>query len=192
MNLRHRLLFPMLIEIFHSHESSRVHPVDVERAVEVIDFMLEDASIPAACFNYFGLALVVQTIYAYAPGPRDDGGEASQAQTAFEKLDTLILQGDSRIDDHLEWNGRSFALLQDLRISVLDILRLVFDNRNLQSSPDLRCRQSDTGCFVHRLSHTLDETLNFTAPNFVYTQAFGPLTQNRLTCLDDTEWHVRM
>ncbi len=186
-NLGHRLLFPVLIEVFHSHKGSRVHAVDVERALEMIDFMLEDAGIPAAGFDYFRLALMVETIDADLPGTRYGRGEASQAETAFEEVDTFISESDSRIDDHVKWNWPSFALLESLRISFLNVLRLIFNNRNLQSLPDLRCRQSNARRFIHGLPHTLDETLNFAAPNFGDAQASSLLPQNWLTYLNNIE-----
>ena len=103
----------MPAEIIEGGEGAAAHAVDVQRAVEVIDLVLQDARVPASRFDLLGLSAVVKAIHPHAVRPVHHCGEAGHAQAALEEFGTLIAErGNLGIDDHVEGNGPAFALGQ--------------------------------------------------------------------------------
>src|SRR5690349_7892954 len=62
-------LVPMAGEILHGRERSRVHPVDVHRAVQVIDLVLQDTRVPALGHDRLRLAILIETLDESTCGP---------------------------------------------------------------------------------------------------------------------------
>src|SRR5580658_6154813 len=86
LKLRYRQVLPVTLEVFAPHERSRQHPVDVKRAVEMVDLVLQNAGIPAAGVNRHRLGALVQAIDSDGKRARHNGGEPGQAQASLEKF----------------------------------------------------------------------------------------------------------
>ena len=71
--------FPVPAEIIECGERAQVHAVDVQRAVEVIDLVLQDSRVPSGRFDLLGLSAVIEAVHAYAIRAIDHRGESSDA-----------------------------------------------------------------------------------------------------------------
>ena len=123
------LCFPEAIQIFERGEGARVHFVDVERAVKVIDFMLEDASVPAGGEDGFLFGVFVPVGDADLARSRDKGGEAGEAEAAFEELDGVVAdEFDFGVDDDVERDGAALFFFQFGRRNCFQEVFAVFDH----------------------------------------------------------------
>ena len=68
-----------------------MHAVDIQIALQMIDFMLKNPRVPAGGLDAFGLAAVIKALHAHAARTWDQGKKSRQAQTAFEKFHGLIV-----------------------------------------------------------------------------------------------------
>ena len=98
-----RLALPVARIIVQRGEAVGVHAVDVESAVEVIDFVLEDAGVPAGGLDHAGTSAFIEALDADGAGARDGGHEAGDAEAAFEKFHVVVAyRGELRIYDHVK------------------------------------------------------------------------------------------
>ena len=148
-------------------EGAAEHPVDVERTLQVVDLVLQDARIPSRRLNDLPLSLFVQTLHAHVVRSRNDGRESRQAETAFEKLHLRRrLDMQRGIDDHMKRDWPPLALDELLVGETGKILLLVFDDRQLQRHSDLWRGQAHSGRVVHSLPHMFDKVLDLCAADF--------------------------
>src|SRR6266446_1691957 len=133
-HVRDRLALPELLPIFRGTEGAAVHPVDIQIAVKMIDFVLKNSRIPAGGLDAFGIAPVVKTLHTNAARARNQSKKSGQAETALEKFHDLIVFRalDSRIDEDMKGDGPPFAELQLLRGNFLVVFLAVFDYRHLE------------------------------------------------------------
>ena len=126
-----------------STQRTRLHPIDVEYAVQVIDLMLKDSGVPAGCVNRHGLRLFIQAFDSHLPGARDNRGETRDTQTALKEFGNLeVRKIQFRIDQHMERHRPALAFGRVFLGQLLDELGLVFDHHNLHGKPNLRSRQT--------------------------------------------------
>ena len=71
-------------------EAATQHPIDVERAMKVIDLVLQDAGVPALRLNAYLCAFFVQAVNHNVARTRNDGAESRQAETTFEEVDLRL------------------------------------------------------------------------------------------------------
>ena len=156
-DFRDGLRFPKAIEIFESGEGARAHLVDVKCAVKVIDFVLEDASVPAGSEDRFFFSVFVPVGNADLARSRDEGGKTGETETAFEELDGGVAdEFDSGIDDDVEGHGAAFFFFQLGRRNCFQEVFAIFDHGQLQRKSDLRGCEAHAGSVVHCFAHVVD------------------------------------
>jgi len=72
-------VFPSSREVVQGHEAACVHAVNVESAVQVIDFVLQDACVPARRFNRPRRSVGIKAIDTNAPIARHNSRKTRQA-----------------------------------------------------------------------------------------------------------------
>ncbi len=85
-NCRDRKVLPEAGQIIHIHERPAVHSVDVERPMQMIDFVLQDSRVPTGSLDYSRLSRFIQILDFHRASPRHNGGEPFHAETAFEEF----------------------------------------------------------------------------------------------------------
>ncbi len=80
---------PAIQVVFYRHESARVHAVDVERAVQVIDLVLQDAGVPALGVDKLWFAVFIEIAHAHAAVARHLGGVSGDAEAALEEFESV-------------------------------------------------------------------------------------------------------
>src|SRR5277367_392132 len=171
-------------------EGAGLHAVNVERAVEVIDFVLQDAGVPTGGWDGLRLTVLVQILDSNAARPGDDGGKAGEAEATFvEILFFVAVIGDHGIDDDVKRDGPTLALGKVLRRQSFQQIFTVFDHRELERQAYLWRGEADAGSVTHGLAHIAYEPLNFFADNFGRREAPGFFAQDRLTCLHNFQTH---
>src|SRR5919109_904008 len=104
----------------------------------MIDLVLENARVPATGLDDQRFAVLVQAIDPDREGPRHDGGETIEAETALkEGRRRLVRYGKPRIDDDVKWHWLAFPLGEHRRRHALQIFRPLFHHRQLQRIADL-------------------------------------------------------
>lgn len=120
-------IFPESEVVILGRERPRVHPVDVENAVQMIDLMLQDSGVPAGRLDHQWLGVFIESFHADPGGPRNNCCVACQAQTPFEELGRSPLgNGQCRIDQNLERYRPSIAFRSLLRRKPLNRLEKRF------------------------------------------------------------------
>ncbi len=106
------MLTPAVGVVLARHEGARLHAVNVEPAIQVIDFMLQDAGVPALGFDELWLAALIEAVHADTAEARHLGGVTFHAQAAFEELELRIVGNfQSWIDEDVKGNGAAGARL---------------------------------------------------------------------------------
>ena len=172
-------------------EGARLHAIDVEGAVEVIDFVLEDAGVPAGGLDELGLGALVEVFDADGAGAGDDGGKAGEAEAAFVEIFYFVAGvGDHGIDDDVERHGAAFAFGEVGGGVTFQQVFAVFDDGELQGLADLRCGETDAGRVSHGFAHIADEALDFFAENFLRSEEPGGFAQNRFARVHNFQAHA--
>jgi hypothetical protein len=111
MGLRDWFTFVEAGPVVESGESAGFHAVNVEGAMKMINFVLEDAGVPTGGLDELGFAVLIEIFDADGAGAGDDGGKTGEAETAFVET-FLFVAGvsDYRIDDDVKRDGAPFAL----------------------------------------------------------------------------------
>ena len=92
------------------------HPVDIEHAVEMIDFMLQDPGRPPVCQPRLWLAVSVEAGYFDLAMPFNERRISGDAQAALQEQPGLLaLWAQDRVDEHPEPKGPAFSLVALLR-----------------------------------------------------------------------------
>src|ERR1019366_5980617 len=96
--LRRRVL-PARFEILAISKGPRQHAVDVERAVQMVDLVLQDACIPAAGAYCDRFGAFIEAVDTHGEGAWHNRREAGQAEAAFEEFHRRTgLRSNSGID----------------------------------------------------------------------------------------------
>src|ERR1039457_2348265 len=86
------------------------HAVEVQRPVQVIDLVLQDACVPSRSLNYPSRPSLIQTLHTHLTRARHDRGEARHAEAPLEELNIgggLLLQ--HWINDHVKRDRLALA-----------------------------------------------------------------------------------
>ena len=168
LGLRDGLAFVEAGVIVHCGEGAGLHAVNVESAAEVIDFVLEDAGVPAGGLDEVGFGAFVEEFDADGAGAGDDGGKTWEAEAAFVKIFYFIAAvGDDGIDDYVKRDGVAFAFGEVVRGIALQQVFTVFDYGELQGLADLGGCEAYAGGVMHCVVHIANEALDFFAENFL-------------------------
>src|ERR1700721_337194 len=90
-----------------------LHSIDVKSAMQMIDLVLKNASIPSGGVNDPRLSAMIEAMHANFSCSRDQRGKAGQTKAAFkEGLGWLGEKLEGRIHNHMKRNRASLALLQ--------------------------------------------------------------------------------
>lgn len=127
-----RIAPPEPAPVLHRGKRSAVHPINVERAVEVIDFVLENPRVPSGGIDGAWLPALIEILHADGARPLDDGGKTCQAEAALKELHPFIsCLHDSGINKHVKWHWPTFLLLKFLGGYILQGFFLIFNHRKL-------------------------------------------------------------
>jgi len=111
--------------------------------VQVIDFVVEDSSVPTFGVNNNRRRPFIQALDSNFPSPGNYGSETWQAEAALEEPNNVgAQQRQFGINQNLEWYGLAFTLSHLFRWELLNKLGLVFNHYNLQRIPNLGCPPS--------------------------------------------------
>src|SRR6185437_5109290 len=93
--------------------------------------------------NGYRLAALIQAIDPHRQRSGDNCREARDAEAAFEKRYLVsVLQGQLRVDDHMERHWRTAALGRLTRWKPRNVIRRILDDRQPQTVSDLRGREA--------------------------------------------------
>src|SRR5277367_3666102 len=93
-------------------EGAGLHAVNVERAVEVIDFVLQDAGVPTGGWDGLRLTVLVQILDSNASRPGDDGGKAGKEPPRLFRRRPQGAKHSSRVSGR----ARSTSIRPSLRL----------------------------------------------------------------------------
>ncbi len=151
----------------------------------MIDFVLQNAGVPARGFDSFFGAMFIEAIDADGARARDERGVAGQAKAALKENDGGIgRKDDLGIYQDVKGDGAALAFGEHLGRSVFQELLAVLDYGKLDRETYLGSGEADAGRVMHRLAHIDDETLDFFAGDFFCRKRSGRLTQDRITDLN--------
>src|SRR5271154_3617616 len=177
--------------IVEGGEGAGVHAVNVEGAVEGIDFVLEDAGVPAGGLDEVGLGALVEVFDADGAGAGDHGGKAGEAEAAFVEIFYFVAGiGDYGIDDDVKRDGAAFTFGQIGRGIAFQEVFAIFDYGELQGLADLWRGQADPWRVMHRVAHIADEALDFFADDFLRREEPGVSAQTRFARLHNFQTHA--
>lgn len=156
----------------------------------MVDFMLQDAGIPAAGLDHSEPGFFVHALYANFSGARNDSHHSGHAQAAFEEFHRSIFQkGEPGVDDHMERNGSALSLSQQFAGGIFCVFRTVLNHCQLQRMADLRRSQTYSGGLAHGLSHRFDQLSDARADNLLGRKGSGRLSQDWIACLYKFKLH---
>lgn len=142
--------------------------IDVERSVEVVNLVLQDAGEPSLGGEALASAMFIEVTDADAAIAWDLGEVTCNAQAAFEKVDLCTVFGfQMRINEDMEGNWHSSASAQLLGAPGTLILFAIFDDCELQAEPNLRRRQAYAGREAEGFKHIGNSLLDFGAADFI-------------------------
>lgn len=157
----------------------------------MIDFVLEDAGVPARGLDELGLGVLVEVFDADGEGAGDYGGKTGEAEAAFVEISCFVAAvGDYGIDDDVKRDGAAFAFGQVSRGIGFQQVFAVFDHGKLQGLADLRRGETDAGRVMHGVAHIADEALDFFAENFLRREEPGGFAQNGFARLHNFQMHA--
>src|ERR1700733_2279835 len=103
----------MAAQVIDAHEGPRLHSIDIEESMQMIDLMLQDAGMPALGLNSLRLTQLVPIFDDHLPRPFHQRAESGEAQAALEKLHLLVgLIDNAWVDENLKRNGLALAFRQ--------------------------------------------------------------------------------
>lgn len=83
----------------------RIHPVNIERSIEVVYLVLKNARIPSGGFDHTRLSAMIEASHAYLPRAGYKCGVTRKTQAALEEfLSYLSVQLNYWIDDDVKRN----------------------------------------------------------------------------------------
>jgi hypothetical protein len=171
-------------------EGAGLHAIDVEGAVEMIDFVLEDAGVPAGGLDELWFGAFVEIFDADGAGAGNEGGKTGEAEAAFVEIPFFVAGvGDDGIDDDVKRNGAALAFGEVVGAEAFQQIFAVFDDGELQGEADLRSGQADAGSVAHGFAHFANEALYFFADDFLRREEPGRLAQNGFACLHNLQAH---
>ena len=181
----------MPVVVLERAEAASPHAVDIECSSQVVDFVLQNARIPAFSFNADRFALMVKGFNQDRTSTRHDSNEAGKAETAFKEIDLRPRQKpDLRIDQNLKRNGCALAFRQLGRGKIRMIFDLVFNDSELQRLANLGSSKTDTGSIRQCFVHMLNELVNALAVNLLRSQGTSFGSQDRFSDAGNLDSHL--
>ncbi len=158
--------------------------------MEVIDFVLEDAGVPAGSLDELRLGALVEIFDTDGARARDDGGETGEAEAAFVEIFLFVAGvGDYRIDDYVKGDGAAFSFGEVFRGEGFQQIFAVFDYGELQRQTYLRRGEAYAGSVTHGVAHFLNEALGIFAEDFFRSEQAGLFAENWLARLHNLQTH---
>jgi len=156
----------------------------------MIDFVLEDAGVPAGGLDELRFCALVEVFHSDGARARYDGGKAGEAEAAFVEI-FLIVAGvsDYRIDDDVKGDGAALAFGEVVRGEGFQQIFAVFDDGELQWQAYLGRGEAHAGRVMHYVAHFLNEALGFFAENFFRREDAGLFAEDWLARLHDFQTH---
>ena len=109
-------LTPELPVQFHCRKSPASHAIKVEDPIQVIDFVLEYASVPSGRLNPSKGPCFVETLDFDTAEPANHSQVIANAEAGLKIIHIgPVIFGDDRIDQHMERNRRSLLFNESLR-----------------------------------------------------------------------------
>ncbi len=110
-----------------------MHPIEIQTAVQMIDLMLQDASIPTPSRDSARLSVLIEAFDFNSKRPRDGGYKPGHTETTLEEVQQLFgLSANNRIDQRMKWHRFSLALSQLSGREITQRLRSVLDHSQSQ------------------------------------------------------------
>ena len=148
--------------------------------------MLQNARVPTRGRDHLLLAGLIETFNCDSVGTRNQRHESCQAQAAFEEFATwTFATNDARIHNDMEWDRLTLAHAQVFFGNILQILRAIFDDSELDRYAYLRSCESDPRRIAHRFFHVGDEFLSWRATELVDSQISRVLPQDWVADLNN-------
>jgi hypothetical protein len=190
LTLRDGFAFVEAGPVVQGGEGAGQHAIDVQGAAEVINFVLQDAGVPAAGLDELGFGALVEILDADGAGAGDDAGKAGEAEAAFVEISLFVAGvGDHRIDDDVEWDGAALPFGEVFRGERFEQIFAVFDYGELERQADLGRCEAYTGSVTHGVAHFVNETLGLFAEDFFRRERAGLFAQDRLARQHNFQTH---
>ena len=188
--LRDGLSFVEAGVVVEGGEGTGLHAIDVESAVEMVNFVLEDAGVPAGGLDELSLSVFVEILDSNGTRSGNDGGKTGEAEAAFVEILFFVAGvSDHGIDDDVKRDGTALALGKLLGRQSFQQIFAVFDHCELQRQAYLWCGEADARSVTHGFAHIAYEPLNFFADNFGRREGAGCFAQNRFARLHNFQAH---
>ncbi len=157
----------------------------------MIDFVLEDAGIPAGGLDELEFGALVEILDADGARAGNDGGKTGEAEAAFvEILHFVAAVGDDGIDDDVKRDGAALAFGEVGGGETFQEVFAVFDDGELQRQADLGRGEANAGSVTHGVAHFVNQALSFFAANFFGREEAGRIAENWLARLHDFPRHL--
>lgn len=144
-----------------------MHSVDVERSLQVVDFVLQNARSPAGHFSLEWFAFGIEPGDFHLEMPIDQGHVPLHRQTPFEKGHFVGIEDpQNRIEYHEQgkWRAPSFFTL--LGGQSRHSLFGVFEDDHGQTHANLRRSEAHARSGTHGFHHGPDERSHFVRSDF--------------------------
>src|ERR1700724_4055292 len=123
------------------------------------NLVLENPRVPSGGLDGSRFRMLIQIGDAHFSSSWHHGRKSSQTQTTLVEIDFFVLEGcDFWIDDDVERHRYAFPFRKLLGGQGVQQFFSIFNHRQLQRQPDLRCRQTDTWSVAHRIEHIPNES----------------------------------
>ncbi len=156
----------------------------------MINFVLEDAGVPAGGLDELGFCALVEIFDADGARAWDDGGKTGEAEAAFVEIFVFVAGvRDNGIDDDVKRDGAALAFGEVVRGETFEQIFAVFDDGELQWQAYLGCGEAHAGRVMHCVAHFVDEALGVFAENFFRSKQPGLFAENWLARLHDFQTH---
>ena len=107
----------------------------------MIDFVLQNSSIPAFRINHTRFSSFIHTLDVYGKGTRYQRHKSGETEAPFEKRNfSSVGNRQLRVDNDMERDRGSFPCRKLLGRDLPVVFQAIFDDRQLQREADLRCR----------------------------------------------------
>ena len=114
--------------------------VKIQRAVEMIDFVLQNSGIPAFRLNHERFSSLIHTLDVYGKGTRHQCHKPGETEASFKKCDfRRLCNRQLRVDNDMERDRHASPCRELLGRDLPVVFDAVFDDCQLQREANLRC-----------------------------------------------------
>src|SRR5580658_3809363 len=123
----------MPVVILKRREAATPHTVDVQRSAQMVDFVLQDARIPARGLDAYRLTKMIQSLNQDQASARYDTRETGKAETTFKESNfRLRHKMNLRVDQNMKRHRAALAFRQVTLGKICMIFSLVLNDGKLQ------------------------------------------------------------